>query len=124
MKHVTFAAQLVLFIGMRAHPSQITPEKISTSSIPPQSERRDHLLRPAIIYDLRTGAVLSTVPLTRSAYNPHLFITTLQAAADNVGLGRKIVGVASLYTDSGYTTKSPDYEEQEQYFVIKPSRRL
>jgi hypothetical protein len=43
----------------------------------------------------------------------------LQAPADSVGVGRNIVAVASLHTDSGYTTKSPDYEEQEQYFLIK-----
>jgi hypothetical protein len=73
----------------------------------------------ANIYDVRTGAGLSTVPPTQSAYNPHLFITTLQAPADSVGLGRNMVAVASLYTDSGHTTNSPEYDEQQQCFLIK-----
>jgi len=36
----------------------------------------------AVIYDVRTGAVLKTVQLAESAYNSHLFLTILQAPAD------------------------------------------
>lgn len=74
----------------------------------------------AVIYDVRTGRTITTVTLSQSTANPHLFIATLQAPPDPVGIGRNIVAVASVYTDSGYTTKSDAYEEQESYFLIKP----
>jgi hypothetical protein len=73
----------------------------------------------ARIYDVRTGELLNTVDLAQAATNSRLFIKTLQAPADPVGLGRNIVAIASVYTDSAYTTKSDAYEEQEQYFLIR-----
>jgi hypothetical protein len=73
----------------------------------------------ARIYDVRTGEVLSTVSLTRASTNSRLFMTTVQAPADPVGLGRTIVAIASVYTDSAYSTQSDAYEEQEQYFLIR-----
>lgn len=74
----------------------------------------------AVIYDLRTGAALATVELSQSSNNAHLFTATIQAPPDSTGIGRSIVAVASVYTDSDYGTKSTDYEEQEQYFLVKP----
>src|SRR4051812_17898374 len=73
----------------------------------------------AKIYDVRTGAVLTTVNLSASVNNTHLFTASLQAPADSVGYGRNIVAIASLYTDAAFTTKSTDYEEQEQYFLVR-----
>src|SRR5437763_9581681 len=73
----------------------------------------------AVLYDVRTGAVLLTVSLTQSPTNTRLFSTTVQAPADSTGIGRNIVAIATVYTDSGYTTKSTDYEEQEQYYLIR-----
>jgi hypothetical protein len=73
----------------------------------------------AVIYDVRTGGVLSTINLTRSIANPHLFSAVAQAPADSSGFGRNIVAVASVYLDSLYASKSQDYEEQEQYFLVK-----
>lgn len=78
----------------------------------------------AVIYDVRTGVVLATTQLSPTATNPHLFISRLQAPADSQSLGRNIVAIASVYTDSGYTTKSDAYEEQEQYFLVKAAPTL
>src|SRR5437870_780868 len=73
----------------------------------------------AVIYDVRTGEVLATANLAQQATNAHLFSATLQAPSDSSGYGRSVVAIASVYTDSGYTTKSDAYEEQEQYFLVK-----
>jgi hypothetical protein len=73
----------------------------------------------AVIYDLRTGEVLLTTPLDQTATNAHLFVKTVQAPPDSRSIGRNIVAIASVYTDSTYATKSDAYEEQEQYFLIK-----
>ena len=73
----------------------------------------------AVIYDVRTGQQLTTIALTQSSVNAHLFVATLQAPPDPSATGRNIVAIASVYTDSGYTTKSDAYEEQESYFLVK-----
>ena len=73
----------------------------------------------AVVYDVRTGAILQTVNLTQATTNSRLFIKTLQAPADPSGYGRNVVAIATVYTDAGYTTKSTDYEEQEQYFLVR-----
>src|SRR5437773_720063 len=73
----------------------------------------------AKIYDVRTGELLDTQNLTQSSTNSRLFIKTVQAQPDPTGYGRNIVAIATVYTDSGYTTKSESYEEQEQYYLIK-----
>jgi hypothetical protein len=73
----------------------------------------------AKIYDVRSGDVLQTINLTQSPNNTHLYAKTVQAPPDAPGYGRNIVAIATVYTDSGYTTKSTDYEEQEQYFLVR-----
>lgn len=73
----------------------------------------------AAIYDVRNGEQITTVTLTRSTVNSHLYFATLQAPPDPSAMGRNIVAIASVYTDSAYTTKSDAYEEQESYFLVK-----
>ena len=73
----------------------------------------------AKIYDVRTGELLDTQTLAQSATNSRLFIKTVTAQPDPTGYGRNIFAIATVYTDSGYTTKSDAYEEQEQYYLIK-----
>lgn len=70
-------------------------------------------------YDVKTGEVLDTFALAQSATNSRLFLATRQAPPDPVGYGRSIVTIATVYTDSGFTAKSENYEEQEQYFLVK-----
>jgi hypothetical protein len=73
----------------------------------------------AKLYDVRTGELLDTIALDQSPTNARLFIKTVQAPPDPSGYGRNIVAIASVYTDSGFTTQSDSYEEQEQYYLIK-----
>jgi hypothetical protein len=73
----------------------------------------------AVVYDVRTGDVLDTITLDQSPTNSRLFIKRVQSPSDPSGYGRNVVAIASVYTDSGYTTKSDSYEEQEQYYLIK-----
>jgi hypothetical protein len=74
----------------------------------------------AKIYDIATDELLATHNLTQSAINSRLFQKSVLAPGDQAGYGRNIVSIATVYTDSGYSTKSADYEEQEQYFLVKP----
>jgi hypothetical protein len=73
----------------------------------------------AKLYDVRTGEVLDVIALDQSPTNSRLFIKTIQAPADPSGYGRNIVAIASVYTDSAFTTQSDAYAEQEQYYLIK-----
>jgi hypothetical protein len=74
----------------------------------------------AKIYALDTQELLGTHSLSQSPLNSRLYYKTVTAPGDQAGYGRDIVSIATVYTDSGYTTKSGDYEEQEQYFLVKP----
>jgi hypothetical protein len=105
---------------MQVHPSQISPAESFDVFyfIRNHTDANTYYVR-ARIYDVRTGELLDTVNLSQSPTNSRLFIKTLQAPADPVGMGRNIVAIATVYTDSAYTTRSDDYEEQEQYYLIK-----
>jgi hypothetical protein len=105
---------------MQVHPSQISPgEPFDVFYfLRNHTDESTYYIR-AVVYDVHTGEVLETVDLDQSATNERLFIKRLQAPPDPAGYGRNIVAIATVYTDSGYTTKSDNYEEQEQYFLIK-----
>jgi hypothetical protein len=110
---------------MQVHPSQISPGEPFDLFyfLRNHTDGTTYYVR-AIISDLRTGEVLQTVDLDQAATNARLFIKSVQAPPDSTGYGRNIVAIATVYTDSGYTTKSPDYEEQEQYYLIKSSQNF
>jgi hypothetical protein len=105
---------------MQVHPQQLSPSEAFDVFyfIRNHTDATTYYVR-AVIYDVRTGAILTSVNLEQSATNARLFLKTLEAPPDPVGIGRNIVAIASVYTDSSYSTKSQDYEEQEQYFLIK-----
>lgn len=105
---------------MQVHPSQISPSDAYDVFyfLKNHTDSTTYYVK-AVVYDVRTGEVLDTQTLPQSATNSRLFIKTLTAPPDPVGLGRNIVAIATVYTDSSYTTKSENYEEQEQYFLIK-----
>src|SRR4051794_12576146 len=108
---------------MQVHPQQIAPGEQFTLSyfIRNHTDGATYYVR-AVVYDLETGAVLSTLNLAQSPANARLFIKTAEAPTDPTGYGRNIYAIATVYTDSTYTTKSQDYEEQEQYFLVKNER--
>jgi len=75
----------------------------------------------AIIYDATTGEILDTQNLTRQTTNTRLYSKVTQAPGDSSGQGRKIVVVATAYSDSGYTTKA-DYQEQSEVYVVRKAQ--
>lgn len=109
---------------MQIHPNEISPgENFDIFYfIRNHTDSTTYFVR-GVIYDVRTGAVLLTTNLTQATSNSRLFIKTVQSPPDSSG-GRNIVAIATVYTDSGYTTKSTDYEEQEQYYLIKDQAYL
>jgi hypothetical protein len=105
---------------MQLHPQQISPgENFDLFYFIRNHTDLTTYYVQAKVYDARTGALLATQNLTQASTNGRLFLATLQAPGDPQALGRNIVSIATVYTDSGYTTKSTDYEEQEQYFLIR-----
>jgi hypothetical protein len=105
---------------MQVAPSQISPGESFDIFyfIRNHTDATTYYVR-AKLYDVRTGELLDTQALDQSATNSRLFLKTIQAPSDPTGYGRNIVAIATVYTDSGYTTKSETYEEQEQYYLIK-----
>jgi hypothetical protein len=105
---------------MHVHPSQISPAESFDIFyfLRNHTDAATYYVR-AVVYDVRTGEVLQTVNLEQSPTNARLFIKAVQAPPDPTGYGRNIVAIASVYSDSGYTIKSTDYEEQEQPFLVK-----
>lgn len=105
---------------MQVHPSQISSSQPFDIFyfIRNHTDAATYYVR-GVVYDVRTGEVLGTHTLTQSPTNSRLFIKSIQAPADPTGYGRNIVAIASVYTDDTYTTKSENYEEQEQYYLVK-----
>lgn len=105
---------------MQVHPAQVSPGESFDIFyfLRNHTDAATYYVR-ARVYDIRTGAVLRTVALSQSAENSRLFIASTEAPPDPTGYGRNIVAIATVYTDSDYTTKSEAYEEQEQYFLVK-----
>src|SRR3954454_3644107 len=105
---------------MQLHPQQINPGEPFDLFffIRNHTDSTTYYVR-AVLYDGRTGAILATQNLSQSSINSRLFLATLQSPPDPQSIGRNIVSIATVYTDSSYSTKSTDYEEQEQYFLIR-----
>lgn len=74
----------------------------------------------AIIRDSITGGTLITKNLTHEGSGR--YTSSFLAPQDTSGEGRHIDVTITLYTDSGYTTKSPDYQERNFNYVIKSAR--
>ena len=62
------------------------------------------------------GTTLDTVNL--ASQGSQRYQTAWQVAADPSGQGRYISIVTSVYTDSGYTTKSENYGDEENTYLI------
>ncbi|MFN3658165.1 MAG: hypothetical protein ACK4UO_12990 [Pseudolabrys sp.] len=105
---------------MQVHPYQISPAEAFDIFyfIRNHTDADTYFIR-AKVYDVRTGELLDTLTLDQSSTNARLFLKTAIAPPDPTSYGRNIVAIATVYTDSAYTTKSENYEEQEQYYLIK-----
>ena len=63
-----------------------------------------------------TAALLATVKLL--SQGNHLYAALYQVPADTSGQGLYITITTTVYTDSGYTTVSTNYEQESDTFVI------
>lgn len=62
------------------------------------------------------GSLLSNVDLVDKG--SQRFQTAWAVVADPSGMGRYISIITSVYTDSGYTTKSPNYGDEENTYLV------
>ena len=62
------------------------------------------------------GVTIDTVALT--SQGDQRYQTSWQVPADPSGQGAYISIITSVYTDSGYTTKSPNYGDEENTYLI------
>lgn len=71
----------------------------------------------AVIRDAYTDVILATLNLTDQG--SQRFTKNWQVAADPSGMGREISIVTSVYSNSGYTTKSENYGDEENSHMIE-----
>jgi len=71
----------------------------------------------AVIRDAYTDEILDTLNLDDKG--GQRFSKNWRVVADPSGLGREISIVTSVYTDSGYTTKSENYGDEENSHLIE-----
>lgn len=76
----------------------------------------------AVIRDAYTDDIIDTLQLTDKG--GQRFTKNWQVVADPLGLGREISIVTSVYSDSGYTTKSENYGDEENTYLIEENRAL
>lgn len=74
----------------------------------------------AVIRDAYTDEILATLDLDDKG--GQRFSKNWQVVPDPSGLGREISIVTSVYTDSGYTTKSENYGDEENSHLIEDAR--
>ncbi len=73
----------------------------------------------AVIRDSLSGTILETKNLTHIATGRYTSVFT--APEDGQGTGRHIDITITVYTDSGYTIKSTDYQERNYTLISKSS---
>ena len=71
----------------------------------------------AIIRNSDTGAIIDTISLTDQG--SRRFSKKWQVTADLSGEGFYVDITTTIYTDSGYTTKAPDYAEESETYLIQ-----
>lgn len=76
----------------------------------------------AVIKDSRTKTTLATVNLTDNG--DRTFSNDWRVTTDKGGLGTYINICISVYTDSGYTTKSPNYGDKYEDHLIQQRESL
>jgi hypothetical protein len=76
----------------------------------------------AVVRDSTTDEILATLNLDDKG--GQRFTKTWLVCADPSGLGRDISIVTSVYTDSGYTTKSSNYGDEENSHVVEDNQPI
>jgi hypothetical protein len=75
----------------------------------------------AVLRDTQSSTVLQTLNLKNVSSTPNRYTGAFNPVSDPSGLGRPVDVTISVYTDSGYTTLSNNYQIlQLNYLVIQP----
>lgn len=75
----------------------------------------------AVLRDTQSSTVLQTLNLTNVSSVPNRYTGNFKPVSDPQGLGRPIDITVSVYTDSGHTTLSPNYQIlQLNYTILQP----
>src|SRR5438552_2121522 len=72
----------------------------------------------AVVRNAKTDDAIATVTLDDKG-DGHRFTKKWQVPADQTGLGFYILVMTSVYTDSGYTTKSPNYGDKYETYLVQ-----
>lgn len=83
--------------------------------LPDPNDSATYYLR-AVVRNATSGVTLSTVNLLTQGN--HIYANSYQAPADSSGRGLFITITTTVYTDSGYTTKSAIHAEESDTFVV------
>src|SRR5437879_1246261 len=71
----------------------------------------------AVIRNAKTDALIATVQLTDQG-DQHRYSKAWQVPQDQTGLGFYLLIETSVYTDSGYTTKSQNYGDKYETYLV------
>lgn len=75
----------------------------------------------AVLRDTQSGKTLQTLNLTNVSSTPNRYQGSFSPVSDPSGLGRAVDVTISVYTDSGHTTLSPNYQIlQLNYVILQP----
>ena len=76
----------------------------------------------AVVRNARTSQLIATINLVKQS-GVQEYKQDYQIPADTSGQGMYITIVTSVYTDSGYTTKSEDYGDEGETYLVDVRRR-
>lgn len=98
---------------------QVNPqEKIGlTALISDPSDTTPYFVR-CVMRDSQTNTVLGSVKLTQDPANTRRYFGYIEAPSNNTPTGRHINITTSIYTDSGYSVYSPNYQEVLEKLVV------
>ena len=75
----------------------------------------------AVVRDTQSSATIQSLNLTRVSSSPNRYVGILNPISDSSGLGRAVDVTITVYTDSGYSTPSGNYQLlQDAHLVIQP----
>jgi hypothetical protein len=72
----------------------------------------------AVVRNAKTDSLIATVTLDDKG-DGHRFSKKWQVPADQTGQGFYILITTSVYTDSGYTTKTPNYGDKYETYLVQ-----
>lgn len=102
---------------MQLSPSQVIPVSYSTT-IPGDTTL---YFVQAVLRDTQSSTILQTLNLSRVSSTPNRYTGSFSPVSDPSGLGRPVDVTISVYTDSGHTTLSQNYQiTQYNYVVLQP----